>query len=444
MCLQSVPIRIVAEMKDRTMIVYLICYTASWILAYFHLYYISGLALLLAAGFLYYYDYHKTGNVIHLRGLFSAFWVGGQGIACLKLSRLQIDWSVLTWLCFFLAFAGFWVTFEILERIFGGDGRFDRKRRRQRSFVRPVFYCIIVLTCVSLAAFIFEAVVLGFIPLFLRGVPHAYSEFHLSGVHYLTVSCVLVPALSVIYFLQGGSRRSARNVLILFMTLIAFLIPVFCVSRFQLIFAIALAVFTYCAYQRRIEPWLIAAAVVILIPLYLVLTVARSHDVSYLNGIFEMKNSNMPIFISQPYIYIANNYENFNCLVDALPAHTWGIRSLFPVWALTGLKFVFPYLISFPIYVNKEELTTLTLFYDSYYDFGILGVAIFSCLLGAVCFFLVERLKEMKNPVGYVFYGQMAIYMMLSFFTTWFSNPTTWFYFGVTLCITIYCSISRR
>ncbi|MCI9359445.1 MAG: oligosaccharide repeat unit polymerase [Hungatella sp.] len=426
------------------MIVYLICYTASWILAYFHLYYISGLALLLAAGFLYYYDYHKTGNVIHLRGLFSAFWVGGQGIACLKLSRLQIDWSVLTWLCFFLAFAGFWVTFEILERIFGGDGRFDRKRRRQRSFVRPVFYCIIVLTCVSLAAFIFEAVVLGFIPLFLRGVPHAYSEFHLSGVHYLTVSCVLVPALSVIYFLQGGSRRSARNVLILFMTLIAFLIPVFCVSRFQLIFAIALAVFTYCAYQRRIEPWLIAAAVVILIPLYLVLTVARSHDVSYLNGIFEMKNSNMPIFISQPYIYIANNYENFNCLVDALPAHTWGIRSLFPVWALTGLKFVFPYLISFPIYVNKEELTTLTLFYDSYYDFGILGVAIFSCLLGAVCFFLVERLKEMKNPVGYVFYGQMAIYMMLSFFTTWFSNPTTWFYFGVTLCITIYCSISRR
>ena len=426
------------------MIVYLICYALSWILAYFHLYYLSGLALFAAAGFLYYYDYHRTGNFIHLRGLFSAFWVGGQGVACLKLSNLQTDWSLLTWFCFLLAFAVFWITFQILERFFGGEERFDRKKRRRRSFVRPVFYCIIALTLISLAAFVFEAAVLGFIPLFLRGVPHAYSEFHLSGVHYLTVSCVLVPALSVIFFLQGGSRRSVRNVLILLMTLIAFLIPILCVSRFQLIFAAALAVMTYCAYQRRVDPRLIGAVIVVLIPLYIGLTVARSHDVQYLNGIFEMKNSNMPIFISQPYIYIANNYENFNCLVDALPAHTWGIRSLFPVWALTGLKFVFPYLISFPIYVDKEELTTLTMFYDAYYDFGVIGVLVFSCLLGAVCFFLVEQLKEMKNPLGYVFYGQMAIYMMLSFFTTWFSNPTTWFYFAVTVCMMIYCGMSRR
>lgn len=426
------------------MTVYLICYGASWITAYFHLYYLSGTALMLAAGYLYYYDYHRTGNAIHLRGLFSAFWVGGQGIACLKLSRLQTDWSVMTWICFFLAFAGFWVTFQILERVFGEEERFDRRRRQRRSFVRPVYYCIIALTAVSLAAFLFEAAVLGFIPLFLRGVPHAYSEFHLSGIHYLTVSCVLVPALSVIFFLQGGSRRSVRNVVILLMTLIAFLIPILCVSRFQLIFAMVLAVFTCCAYRKKVEPWLIGAAVLILIPLYIVLTVARSHDVQYLNGIFEMKNNKMPIFISQPYIYIANNYENFNCLVDALPAHTWGIRSLFPVWALTGLKFMFPYLISFPIYVDKEELTTLTMFYDAYYDFGVVGVLIFACVLGAVCFFLTERLKDMKNPLEYLFYGQMAIYMMLSFFTTWFSNPATWFYFGVTLCMLIYCNMSRR
>ena len=96
------------------MLVYLICFAVSWIFAFFQLYYLSGLVLLLAAGFLYYYDYHKSGNLIHLRGLFSAFWVGGQGIACLKLSKLQSDWSLLTWSCFFLAFTsmerlkGFW------------------------------------------------------------------------------------------------------------------------------------------------------------------------------------------------------------------------------------------------------------------------------------------------------------------------------------------------
>ncbi len=31
-----------------------------------------------------------------------------------------------------------------------------------------------------------------------------------------------------------------------------------------------------------------------------------------------------------------------------------------------------------------------------------------------------------------MFYAQVAMYMVLSFFTTWFSNPATWFYLAVT------------
>ena len=36
-----------------------------------------------------------------MRGLLTLAWVGGEGIACLKLSRLQSDWSNVTWLTFF-------------------------------------------------------------------------------------------------------------------------------------------------------------------------------------------------------------------------------------------------------------------------------------------------------------------------------------------------------
>ncbi len=425
------------------MIVYLICYAASWMLARFGHDYLSGAALLLAAVFLYFQDYRKSGNLIHLRGVFSAFWVGGQGIACLKLSELQVDWQWKTWLCFFLAFSGFWVTFEVLDRLFGEEERLGG-RRRETSYVRPIFHCVIGVTAVSVAAFLLEVMTLGFVPLFVKGVPHAYSEFHLTGIHYFTVSCVLVPALVVLYFLQGGSRTAWKNVLAVALAVVALAIPMLCVSRFQLIFAVILALFTFFAYHKRGMVWMMVAAVVLLIPFYVILSIARSHDVAYLNGIFEMKNSQMPIFISQPYIYIANNYENFNCLVEALPAHTWGIRMLFPIWALTGLKFLFPYLVSFPIYVNKAELTTVTLFYDAYYDFGIVGVILFACILGAVCFLLVEQLKHMKNPIGYMVYGQFAIYMMLSFFTTWFSNPTTWFYLAVTGMMAFYCAVKRR
>lgn len=209
---------------------------------------------------------------------------------------------------------------------------------------------------------------------------------------------------------------------------------------------------------------------------YVALSVARGHSVDYLNGIFEMKNPSTPIWVSQPYIYIANNFDNFNRLVEDLPAHTLGLRMFYPVFALSGVKFAFPQFSSFPLYVTKTELTTLTMFYDAYYDFGLVGVAGLSALLGC-CSALLDgymgrsvwqttsqprccsalpdgymgrsagiartmdgrapgvECKEpgtWQNPAALLFYGQFAVYLMLSFFTTWFSNPATWFYFAVT------------
>ncbi|PNV63713.1 oligosaccharide repeat unit polymerase [Clostridium sp. chh4-2] len=423
------------------MIVYLICFVASFILSRSGHYYMSGAALMAAALFLYALDYRRTGNLIHLRALFSLFWVGGQGVSCLKLSSLQTDWAFETWACFFVAFAGFWITFEIL----------DRKKRRYREWITyrnhtmraraATFDCMVGITVLSLTAFVVEAVVLGYVPFFLRGVPHAYSEFHITGVHYFTVSCVLVPALTVIYFMGERGRVDRKKcAAIWIMTAVSLIIPILCVSRFQLILAVLLAVFTYISIQGRFRLIHGVILVLMMVPLYVMLTIARSHDVTYLNGIFEMKNSSTPIFITQPYMYIANNYENFNCLVEQLPAHSLGLKMLFPVWALTGLKFLIPSLVNFPIYVDKVELTTVTLFYDSYYDFGILGVLLFSCLLGLVAFQLMKALPRMKNPAGYLLYSQIAAYMMLSFFTTWFSNPATWFYLAATAAIALYCS----
>lgn len=181
-----------------------------------------------------------------------------------------------------------------------------------------------------------------------------------------------------------------------------------------------------------------------LIPAYVILTVFRHHDVEYLNGIFEMRYAEMPIFITQPYMYVANNFENFNCMVEQLAQHSYGLRMLFPVIALTGLKFVFPQLVSSVIYLTKPELTTLTMFYDAYYDFGIPGVFLFSVVLGGAAGRISESVRRSENPVVYLFYGQMAIYLGLAFFTTWFSNPTTWFWFALTGMMYWFVGYDRR
>lgn len=422
------------------MLVYLICCIVSFILAWQHIYVLSGLVLLGAALWLYIKDYMRTGNLIHLRGLFCLFFVGGQGISCFKLSRLQTDWALMTWISLFLAVVFFWTVFEILTRLFDGWSEKDMQSvyRFFSSGESPlqakrILISMSVITAVSLLAFSFEAWRLGFVPMFSYGVPHAYSEFHISGVHYFTVSCVLVPSLSVVYSVMTARRgrgltRDRGFWLAVALDVVALAIPLLCVSRFQLILAAGMAVFTYISMTGSFSLIHAGILIVLLIPAYLILTVLRSHSVEYLNGIFEMKNSHMPIFITQPYIYIANNYDNFNCLVEQLGRHSFGLKGLFPLWALTGLKFLFPSLVNFPLYVTKEELTTVTLFYDAYYDFGVFGMIFFGALLGAACYGLVRFRKKLTCPAGHIIYAQIAMYMILSFFTTWFSNPTTWFY----------------
>ncbi|MBS6955076.1 MAG: oligosaccharide repeat unit polymerase [Enterocloster asparagiformis] len=423
------------------MTVYLICYAISYFLARQHVYMLSGLVLITAALWLYWRDYRAGRDLIHLRGLFCLAFVGGQGVSCFKLSRLQTDWAGETWLCFLLAVTAFWLSFELLQR------RMAQKQEKAPRGTEGAAACtadagrILVsmagITGVSAAAFVFEAVKLGFIPMFSYGVPHAYSYFHVSGVHYFTVSCVLVPSLLVLYLFsraaEGGIGKRDRGLwLAALLTGISILIPLLCVSRFQLILAVGMAVFTFISVRRTFRLKYLLVLCALMVPAYLALTVLRSHSVAYLNGIFEMKDPHTPIFVTQPYMYIANNYDNFNCLVEQLGAHSMGLRMMFPVWALTGLKFLVPSLVSFPIFVTKEELTTVTLIYDAYYDFGAAGIVLFGFLAGAACALLYRLRARAKNPLCHVIYAQIAMYMALAFFTTWFSNPSTWFYLAVT------------
>lgn len=434
------------------MLVYLICYVISFILARQHIYVLSGLVLIGAGIWLYLKDYRRTRRIIHLRGMFCLFFVGGQGISAFKLSKLQTDWAIETWICLAVAVMAFWVVFEVLTRLFDGWTAADMQSV-YRYFssadsplqARRILIAMSVITGASVLAFLFEAWKLGFIPMFSYGVPHAYSYFHVTGVHYITVSCVLVPSLSVIYAKMisrrgRGLTRDRGFWLAVALDAAAVCIPLLCVSRFQLILALGMAAFTLLSMSDDIHPLYFVGLLLFLIPAYLILTVLRSHSVEYLNGIFEMKNSRMPIWITQPYIYIANNYDNFNCLVEQLPRHSWGLKGLFPVWALTGMKFLFPSLVNFPLFITKEELTTVTLFYDAYYDFGILGMALFGGLLGGGSYLVGRFRRKADCPIVHMLYGQIAMYMMLAFFTTWFSNPATWFYLIATGLVYLYVS----
>lgn len=425
---------------------YTICFAAGMVASQMGLHYLSGIILIVESIVLYVLNFRRTENLVDIRGLFSLAWVGGIGLACLKLSLLQQEWENMTWLCFFCAYFCFMVGYDVFCMWKPGVTKYGAEKAdiiKDDKKAFSVLCCIIALGAASIVCFVLEAVVVGFIPLF-SPEPHAYSYFHVSGVHYFTISCILIPALTVLYCKIAEEWNMSRMLVLIWGNVTAVAIPILCVSRFQLLFAVGFAAVTYLMLYRRITWKMIVGAVLILIPVYVLLTLARRHDVTYLNGIFEMKNSKMPIFITQPYIYVANNFENFNCLVAQLPEFAGGIRMLFPILALTGLKFVFPELVSLPIYTTKEELTTVTMFYDAYYDFGLPGIIVFALILGVLAAVVTGWVEKDKNPASYLFYGQIAIYFGLAFFTTWFSNPTTWFWLVITMLMYLFIGYEKK
>lgn len=478
-------------------------YGISFVLSRMGMYAASGILLMAAALILASYYCIKDGRRINPPAVFTMSWIGGIGVACLKLSYLETDWEALTWIALFAAYAAFIIGYKLTvcglkrrnhqtdsklktEQIAAkldttscsnqtigshddktessmsakakASGITDETSKLAVSSNRVLYIMMNGVAAVSVISLIIEAYLLGYIPLFTTDTPHAYSYFHVSGLHYFTVSCCLLPALGTLCLskeLKSGLLNAVKRADIVICMGLGLLIPIMLVSRYQLFFGILLAGFCMLilngmriSIKLNIRTVLAAAVCLcILIMLYVFITIERAHSVEYLNGIFEMKYESMPIFISQPYIYIANNFDNFNCLVKELPAFTHGLRMCFPVIALTGLKFIRPELAAFPIYITKEELTTVTLIYDSYYDFGLVGVIIFCLVIGAAAA-LIENAAFKENVPDMSFdillYAEVMIYLSLAFFTTWLSNPTTWFLFGVTVIGMLLTHILRR
>ena len=261
---------------------FLFCFTVTRLIAGTGHSYFAGAVLMLEGIFLYVLNYRRTESLVDIRGLFSLSWVSGIGLACLKLSRLQREWEGMTWLCFFSAYFFFMIGNDLLKRWkpeLSKRSAEEQTVERNEKKASRILVCIIVLGLVSVGCFLLEAIVVGFIPLF-SPEPHAYSYFHVSGVHYFTISCILIPALTVLYTKVVEHWKKRDLLLLIIGNLIAVAIPILCVSRFQLLFAVGFAAVTYLMLYRKITWKMVVCAIVILIPTYVLLTVARRHDVA--------------------------------------------------------------------------------------------------------------------------------------------------------------------
>ena len=294
------------------------------------------------------------------------------------------------------------------------------------------------LICITLISFFIEVYILKFIPLFTKDTPHAYSTFHVFMIHYITSLYILIPSVAIVnYHMQEKKSKVPIIVSYLYVVILAMLM----VSRNQLIMSLVLSLFVYLIYNKenilkilKNKKVIVASSIifVVLILIYVVITINRAHSVDYLNGIFEMKSEKIPIFITQPYMYIAHNFENLNYMINNIEGFGYGRRCLMPLLTLSFVKRFFPVITIAPLYVIKEELSTLTIIYDFYYDFGIIGVIVFCFIIGAIGKvlenYIYNMIAEKRETYLTILFSLICFYMVFSFFQTYFSLTETYIY----------------
>lgn len=435
-------------MRERNKIIleygtYMLSFFVSYIASLAKWYYASGIILIVEAVYLYVHWVRESGSFVELRALFTLAWVGGQGISCLKLSTLQDTWSYITWLSFFVIYIAFGIGYEWGRKYSRVEGKEPEKNKKKAD---RLFRCIMLLLVVSAGCFVIEIIRIGYIPVF-SDEPYSYSYFRMSALHYLhycAISCILIPGLTVLWKKIDSEENKWRNGAIIIANIVAFAVPFLYVSRFQFLFEIGVAAVIYILVNKNMRKSTLVLLGLVVCAAYVVITLSQKRDAIYLNNVFKMKYTHMPVFLTQPYIYIANNYDNFDCLVKNLPKFSYGLRMLFPFVSLTGLKFVMPNLVPATVYLTSTELTTFTMFYDAYYDFGVIGVFVIALLIGVVAKVIIDIIKKSDNPVVYLLYGQIAVYLALAFFTTWFSSPATWFWLIITGMIYCYVGYDKK
>ena len=445
------------------LIVYIIAYLVSTIFYYLKYNYVASVIMISLAIFLYIKEIKYTNRIINVRGLFALGFIGGFGVSLLKLSKLANDYSIMTFVVVFTSyFAVYLGTFYKNKN----DGKSDNipnskifaagndDKIRNGKKILPEDILMILLFTFSFASFMIEVMILKFIPVFTVNTPHAYSTFHVFMIHYITTFYSFIPCFALCNYFKNPNRQM-NKIWIVVSYVYVIIMAILMVSRSRLILCIVLSIFIIIIYKQndlknilsnKKNLLLILMLSILFLGLYVIITINRAHDIEYLNGIFEMKNENMPIFITQPYMYIAQNFENLNYMINNIFRFTFGRRVLYPLFTLTLIKKFFPLVLDAPTYIIKEELSTLTIVYDFYYDFGLVGVFIFCFLIGYIGKVLEDRVYvgvfgdgdyKTKNNYIIVLYSLYCYFMIFSFFQTYFSLTDTWVYMIILLLLSI-------
>jgi oligosaccharide repeat unit polymerase len=134
--------------------------------------------------------------------------------------------------------------------------------------------------------------------------------------------------------------------------------------------------------------------------------------------------------LTEPYMYVVMNLENFARSVNRLEHFTYGYFSFDSIVSISGIeKWAGEYfgIDRYPFLVSGYN--TYTAFWVFYRDFGVIGLVVIPLMLGFCIGLLYYRMRTDPTIKKVTAYGVMVFIMSVSFFV--FPLPFLWFEYNM-------------
>jgi oligosaccharide repeat unit polymerase len=368
--------------------------------------------------------------------VFGFIWSFAIGLTDLKLSGLQHDWKAESWILLLIGvgslLAGIFIAYAVnSSRTLTPIAGMREGVRRQRVNEPRLFWLICVSVLLYAVAFLVNYWVRGWLPIFVVGTNLSRVDFNVYGLTLVLYTAAFIVIFTVLYTILVPGKRNRKIILVGLAVIVVgsyFLL----LNRFQIVLAMVVCV-TLAYYTT---PHIRLRTVSLLFAVFAgfsfwISSLRLSHVVAtFLYTTSKMKFSKDFAILTEPYMYVAMNLENFARAVSRLEYHTYGYFTFDFVTAVTGLKY---WLVD---YLNLDRspflisgYNTYSAFWWFYMDFGVIGLAVIPHLLGLGSGLLYYRMRSTPTIGNITAYGVMVFILVISFFE--FPIVHLWFHYNI-------------
>ena len=382
--------------------------------------------------------FRKDSDFLSPSRVFGFTWSVVLALVNLKLSRLQFNWTPIEWVYVLMGPASFLIGLFIAYVMNVGTPLWSIDEMRQKIKTQKInneklFYLILFGFFVYFIGYLVIYLVKGYIPIFSLHPAAARNDYFIFGVGLFTHTMPVIVFFSLIYLIFTDNNHSKKWLLklIMFVTILTYL---FLLQRYQLIM-VSVLVFTllyYSTWRIRFRTMvLFIMAGVILI--YSVATIRTGKIIQlalYITS--EMKFSPRFAFITEPYMYIVMNVENFVHAMSKIDYFSYGAYTFDWFFALIQLKYPIKEYFGF---VDNPFLfsgyNTYTFFWTFYRDFGIIGISLIPMGCGLIVGSVYYSMRRNPSIELISFYCVSVFVMVMSFFVNplgflWFVYIVAW------------------